>query len=118
MVRGPERIRYGAGPHQWADLHRPRGESRGVVVVIHGGFWKARYDATLGEPLARDLAARGWTACNLEYRRVGHGGGGSPHSSGTLSSDPGREWSAYTLPVETKTKWSAMGPRAPTARRT
>jgi acetyl esterase/lipase len=55
-----------------------------VVVVIHGGFWKARYDATLGEPLARDLAARGWTACNLEYRRVGHGGGGSPHSSGTL----------------------------------
>lgn len=80
----PERIRYGAGPHQWVDLHRPQGESRGVVVVIHGGFWKARYDATLGEPLAHDLAARGWTACNLEYRRVGQGGGGSPRSCGTL----------------------------------
>ena len=44
------------------DLYRPAGESRGVVVVIHGGFWKAEYDASLGEPLAADLAARGWTA--------------------------------------------------------
>ena len=47
----------------------------GTVVVIHGGFWRARYDASLGLPLARDLAARGYTAWNLEYRRVGNGGG-------------------------------------------
>ena len=30
----------------------PAGPSRGVVVVIHGGFWQAKYDASLGEPLA------------------------------------------------------------------
>lgn len=71
----PERLRYGDHPAQYADLHRPAGESRGVVVVIHGGFWKAQYDASLGEPLAVDLASRGWTAANLEYRRVGDGGG-------------------------------------------
>jgi acetyl esterase/lipase len=46
-----------------------------VVVVIHGGFWKAQYDRSLGRPLAVDLAARGWVAWNLEYRRVGRGGG-------------------------------------------
>jgi acetyl esterase/lipase len=46
------------------------------VVVVHGGFWRARYDASLGTPLADDLAARGWTAWNLEYRRVGEGAGG------------------------------------------
>jgi acetyl esterase/lipase len=70
-----ERFRYGEDPSQWADLVRPAGPSLGVVVVIHGGFWKAQYDASLGVPLARDLAERGWTAWNLEYRRVGNGGG-------------------------------------------
>jgi acetyl esterase/lipase len=70
-----ERLTYGADPNQYATLHRPEGRSRGVVVVVHGGFWKAMYDASLGEPLAQDLASRGWTAWNLEYRRVGNGGG-------------------------------------------
>lgn len=44
-------------------------------MVIHGGFWRARYDLSLGRPLATSLARRGWTAVNLEYRRVGNGGG-------------------------------------------
>ena len=44
-------------------------------MVIHGGFWRAQYDASLGAPLAQDLVERGWTAWNLEYRRVGNGGG-------------------------------------------
>jgi acetyl esterase/lipase len=70
-----ERFTYGDDPSQWADLYRPDGDSLGVVVVIHGGFWKAQYDASLGAPLAADLASRGWTAWNLEYRRVGNGGG-------------------------------------------
>ena len=42
---------------------------------IHGGFWKAEYDAGLGRPLAAELARRGWTTLNIEYRRVGNGGG-------------------------------------------
>ena len=46
-----------------------------MVVVIHGGFWKAEYDLSLGRPLAASLVARGWAAWNLEYRRVGNGGG-------------------------------------------
>jgi acetyl esterase/lipase len=73
----PQRYTYGDDPSQWADLYRPSdpGASRGVVVVVHGGFWKATYGASLGAPLAADLAARGWTAWNLEYRRVGNGGG-------------------------------------------
>jgi acetyl esterase/lipase len=70
-----EKLAYGDDPSQYGTLHRPAEEPRGVVVVIHGGFWKAEYDASLGEPLARDLAGRGWTAWNLEYRRVGDGGG-------------------------------------------
>ena len=71
-----QRLTYGDDPSQWADLSRPAGTSRGVVVVVHGGFWKAAYDASLGEPLAADLVQRGWTVLNLEYRRVGQGPGG------------------------------------------
>lgn len=70
-----EKIPYGSDPAQFGRLHRPAGNPRGTVVVIHGGFWKAAYDLSLGEPLARDLASRGWSAWNLEYRRVGGGGG-------------------------------------------
>ena len=70
-----ETLTYGDDPSQHGTLFRPEGESRGVVVVVHGGFWKAMYDESLGVPLAQDLADRGWTAWNLEYRRVGNGGG-------------------------------------------
>ena len=70
-----ETITYGADPSQVAELVRPEGGSRGVVVVIHGGFWKAAYGADLGRPLAADLGERGWTTLNVEYRRVGNGGG-------------------------------------------
>jgi acetyl esterase/lipase len=57
-------------------LYRPRPAVHpGVVVVVHGGFWRARYDLDYGRPLATDLAAHGFTAWNIEYRRIGNGGG-------------------------------------------
>jgi acetyl esterase/lipase len=71
----PDRHAYGADRSQFGELTRPVGESRGTVVIVHGGFWRARYDLALGRPLAADLAARGYTVWNLEYRRVGNGGG-------------------------------------------
>lgn len=67
---------YGSHPSQYGDLYRPSGSPRpGIVVVIHGGFWRNLYDVSLGAPLCADLAARGYTAWNLEYRRVGGDGG-------------------------------------------
>jgi acetyl esterase/lipase len=72
---GDERITYGDDPSQYVEIWRPEGTSRGTVVVIHGGFWKAAYDASLGRPLAASLREEGWTAANVEYRRVGNGGG-------------------------------------------
>jgi acetyl esterase/lipase len=76
-------VRYGEHPDQVANLHRPAGggEPWPVVVLLHGGFWRAGWDRTLMTPLARDLAARGFLAWNAEYRRVGQDGGGWP---GTL----------------------------------
>lgn len=77
------RTAYGEGPSQFGDLYLPEGEPRGVVVVLHGGFWRAEYGLDLGQPLAESLAEQGWAAWNLEYRRVGTGaagGGGVPET--------------------------------------
>ena len=75
QVTGPVVHRYGAHPAQFGELWLPVGAPLGTVVIIHGGFWRARYDLSLGRPLAADLAARGYAAWNLEYRRALAGGG-------------------------------------------
>jgi acetyl esterase/lipase len=68
-------IRYGDDPSQFAELSLPDTTPKGVVVVIHGGFWKAAYGLSLGRPLAASLVDDGWAAWNIEYRRVDIGGG-------------------------------------------
>jgi acetyl esterase/lipase len=67
--------KYGEHPSQVLELFAPAGDPRGVAVLIHGGFWRQAYDRHLMDELCRDLAARGWAAWNLEYRRLGGGGG-------------------------------------------
>ena len=70
------RIGYGPDRSQFGELSRaPNPRHPGTVVIVHGGFWRAQYDLSLGRPLAADLAAHGFTCWNLEYRRVGDGGG-------------------------------------------
>jgi acetyl esterase/lipase len=73
---GPQRHRYGPDPSQFADLYRPAGPRRpGTVVLIHGGWWGARYGSDHIAAAAADLAGRGWVVWNIEYRRLGLGGG-------------------------------------------
>ena len=79
-----QRITYGDDPSQFAELTLPEGTPRGVVVVIHGGFWKTAYDLSLGRPLAASLVEQGWATWNLEYRRVGAGAGGGGGAPTTL----------------------------------
>ena len=77
-------VRYGTEPDQIADLRRPAprpGPPRPLVVVVHGGFWRAGYDRRHTGPLAADLALKGYPVAQLEYRRTGAPGGGWP---GTL----------------------------------
>ncbi|MEO6713203.1 MAG: alpha/beta hydrolase [Mycobacteriales bacterium] len=70
-------LHYGAEPSQNAELSLPPGfaPQLPVVVVLHGGFWKAAYGSELGAPLAADLVSFGVAVWNVEYRRVGAGGG-------------------------------------------
>jgi dipeptidyl aminopeptidase/acylaminoacyl peptidase len=64
--------RYGSHPSQVCELY---GDGDHVAVLIHGGFWRARYGRELEGGIARDLVARGWGVWNIEYRRLGNGGG-------------------------------------------
>jgi acetyl esterase/lipase len=69
------RISYGPHPSQFGELTLPDGPPRAVAVVVHGGFWRQAFGLELGRPLAADLAAVGYAAWNVEYRRVGGDGG-------------------------------------------
>jgi len=78
------RLAYGDNTSQFATLSLPDdadAEPVPVVVLIHGGFWRAQFAQDLMIPLAEDLRERGFAVWNLEYRRVGQDGGGYP---GTL----------------------------------
>ncbi|MBJ7290437.1 alpha/beta fold hydrolase [Williamsia sp.] len=63
----------------YGDLYLPAGTHADntvpLVVLIHGGGWTARYSTTYMEPIARALAAQGVAVYNIEYRRIGSGGG-------------------------------------------
>ena len=75
----PLRLAYGPAPQQFGDLYVPIEPGLyPIVILIHGGYWRARYGLDLMNSLAEDLAKRGYAAWNIEYRRVGNPGGGWP----------------------------------------
>ena len=73
------RVRYGDGENQFFDCWHGR-RPAGLAVMVHGGFWRARYDLLHASHLCAALAAEGMAVANLEYRRVGNPGGGWPGS--------------------------------------
>ncbi|MEH0576997.1 alpha/beta hydrolase [Streptomyces sp. B21-108] len=65
---------YGDHPDQVIDFYAPRvesgpGGSVPLVVVLHGGAWRAPYDRRHVTPFADFLARRGFAVANVEYRR-------------------------------------------------
>jgi acetyl esterase/lipase len=74
------RIAYGTDPNQFFDLRLPaqKKEVHPLVINIHGGFWRARYNLDHASHLCAALTAKGLATANLEYRRVGNEGGAWP----------------------------------------
>lgn len=73
------RIAYGAEPQQFGDLRLPAGAGpHPVVIAIHGGYWRARYDLTYFGHVCVALTAAGIATWNIEYRRIGDPGGAWP----------------------------------------
>ncbi len=73
------RLRYGPDPLHFGDLRLPAGSGpHPVVVVLHGGFWRAQVDLEYMGHACAALTAAGMATWNVEFRRIGHEGGGWP----------------------------------------
>src|SRR5258708_4136486 len=73
------RVAYGSDANQFVDFRMPKGKGPpALAIVIHGGFWRAKYDLGYAGHLCAALTAKGIATANLEYRRVGNAGGGWP----------------------------------------
>ncbi|WP_111428676.1 alpha/beta fold hydrolase [Rhodobacteraceae bacterium DSL-40] len=70
LSRGPERLRanlaYGDHPRQKLDLHLPAERPVGLVVFVHGGYWR-RFDRELFSHYATGPVARGWAVAMPGY---------------------------------------------------
>jgi acetyl esterase/lipase len=79
--RPPDRrVSYGKDSSQYGELRVPGGAGpHPVVVLVHGGCFKAAYANTRDlAPMADALKADGIATWNIEYRRLGEPGGGWP----------------------------------------
>lgn len=66
-------VPYGPLDEQIIDLWLPADRPAPLIVLIHGGFWRAAYDRTHLGPMAHALAATGYVVAVPEYRRIGMG---------------------------------------------
>jgi acetyl esterase/lipase len=79
---------YGDHPDQVVDFYAPRDGRTGapLVVLLHGGAWRAPYGRAHVSPLADFLARRGFAVASVEYRR---GGDDIPRQRGGEDARPG-----------------------------
>jgi arylformamidase len=59
-------IAYGSHARQRYDLFQPEGAARGLVVFVHGGYWKA-FDKSLWSHLAAGPLAHGYAVAMPSY---------------------------------------------------
>jgi acetyl esterase/lipase len=75
------RVPYGTDPNQFGNLRLPKSTPPFPVVMnIHGGYWRAKYDLKHAGHLCAALTGKGLATWNVEYRRIGNPGGGWPGS--------------------------------------
>ena len=59
-------LAYGDGPRNRFDLFHPDGRARGLVVWVHGGYWRA-FDKSYWSHFAAGPLARGWAVAMPSY---------------------------------------------------
>lgn len=68
----PDTFRYGPRPSNFSEVYPAQGPTqRGTVAMIHGGWWRSRFDLHLMDDLCTSLSEDGWRVGNVEFRRTG-----------------------------------------------
>lgn len=62
-------LAYGHHPDQFIELHGEFSTAERCLFLVHGGYFRARYDLAHMRPMAAALAARGVLVILIEYRR-------------------------------------------------
>ncbi|MCX5332600.1 alpha/beta hydrolase [Streptomyces sp. NBC_00140] len=87
---------YGDHPDQVIDFYTPKGDVTlaPLVIVLHGGAWRAPYDRRHITPFADFLTRRGFAVANVEYRRgtVLPGQGGPEPGAGSVAGPVAGRW--------------------------
>lgn len=99
-----KRVAYGSDSNQFVDLRSPSHKSQPdsplpLLMNIHGGFWRAKYDLAHAGHLCAAITAKGFVSANVEYRRVGDQGGGWPGSFADIRT-------AYQFLIQNASKYS------------
>jgi pimeloyl-ACP methyl ester carboxylesterase len=74
------KISYGEQSEQFGKLFLPKSQQKNTkpyptIILLHGGCWRAQHGlAQLGQ-LSKALTELGYAVWNLEFRRLGNGGG-------------------------------------------
>lgn len=70
------RLAYGTDSQQFGELYLPRRPGpHAVAVALHGGCWRALYSSGHLGQLCAAFRDEGFAVWNMEYRRLGNGGG-------------------------------------------
>ncbi len=73
------KLPYGPEARQFGELRLPPGgPHHPVAIVIHGGFWRNKYNLAYMGHVCESLRERGIATWNLEFRSIGDAGGGWP----------------------------------------
>ncbi len=62
-------LQYGPGPRHRFDLFRPKGAPVGLIVFVHGGYWRA-FDKSYWSHLAAGPLAAVWAVAMPSYTLV------------------------------------------------
>jgi acetyl esterase/lipase len=59
-------LTYGTGERQQFDLFRPESTAKGLLVFVHGGYWRS-FNRDMWSHLAAGALARGWACAMPSY---------------------------------------------------
>lgn len=79
-VKPNYRLSYGKHPEQFGEFYFPKhppksGDLYPTIILLHGGCWRAQFGLSQLGQLCTALTSLGFVVWNLEFRRLGNGGG-------------------------------------------